>query len=66
MPAAFELSACFWTDRAVLELERWNPSGRYPIQVPWHAAEERELTPAEVVQCLVKALQEQQEAGGGR
>ena len=63
LPAAFDSVRVFRTGRAVLELERWNPSGRYPIEVPWHAAEERELTPAEVVQCLVKALQE---AGGGR
>jgi hypothetical protein len=42
--------------RAVIELEKWNPSGRYPILVPWHEAEQRELSPAEVIQCLAKAV----------
>ena len=30
------------------ELQRFNPSGGYTVEIPWHRKEERELTPAEV------------------
>lgn len=41
--------------RAILELEEHNPSGRYPVELPWHFGEGRELYPAEVVNLLASA-----------
>ena len=38
--------------RALSELNRWNASGRYPVEIPWHYEEERELTPAEMLETI--------------
>ena len=45
--AAFVLSV--WQ-----ELQRFNPSGGYTVEIPWHNKEERELTPAEVTDVLMR------------
>ena len=36
------------------ELQRFNPSGGYTVEIPWHNKEERELTPAEVTDVLMR------------
>eukprot|EP01012_Entosiphon_sulcatum_P002304 TRINITY_DN10468_c0_g1_i1.p1 TRINITY_DN10468_c0_g1~~TRINITY_DN10468_c0_g1_i1.p1 ORF type:complete len:649 (+),score=109.06 TRINITY_DN10468_c0_g1_i1:66-2012(+) len=42
-------------ERAALELEQWNPSGFYPVPVPWHFKLQRELEPAEIIQLVTGA-----------
>jgi len=36
------------------ELQRFNPSGGYTVEIPWHNKEQRELTPAEVTDVLMR------------
>ena len=36
------------------ELQRFNSSGGYTVEIPWHNKEERELTPAEVTDVLMR------------
>ena len=36
-----------------LELQQFNPSGGYSVQIPWHQQDKRELTPAEVTQIML-------------
>ena len=38
--------------RALTELNRWNASGRYPVEIPWSDDDARELTPAEIIEHL--------------
>jgi hypothetical protein len=42
--------------RALTELNRWNASGRYPIEIAWNDEEDREMTPAEMIECLAHEL----------
>jgi len=42
--------------RALTELNRWNASGRYPVEIPWNDDEDREMTPAEIVECMAHEL----------
>ena len=36
------------------ELQQFNASGGYSVEIPWHRAEERELTPAEVTEIMMR------------
>jgi len=36
------------------ELQRYNSSGGYTVEIPWHAKLERELTPVEVTEILMR------------
>ena len=35
------------------ELQEYNASGGYSVEVPWHVAKNRELAPAEVVNVMI-------------
>lgn len=41
--------------QAFLELDEWNPSGRYTVRIPWDERLGRELQPAEVTQIILAA-----------
>ena len=36
------------------ELQEFNASGGYSVEIPWHAEENRELTPAEVTSLMMR------------
>jgi len=61
-PKLAEVSAAHGKDvaeavlRAFLELDEWNPSGRYVVRIPWHEAQQRELQPAEVTSLIMGAV----------
>jgi len=40
---------------AFLELDEWNPSGRYTVRIPWDEINQRELQPAEVTDLIMRA-----------
>ncbi len=40
--------------RALSELHEWNTRGRYPVEVVWKVDEQREMTLAEIVECLAR------------
>lgn len=42
--------------RCAIELDRHDPSRRLGCELPWHADEEREMQPAEVIQALEREL----------
>ena len=48
------------------ELQRFNPSGGYTVEIPWHAAQERELTPAEVIEILIRGKGKRKKERGSR
>ena len=50
------------------ELMRFNSSGGYTVEIPWHAAQERELTPAEVTGIIRrgKGKRKKKKKKGGR
>ena len=50
------------------ELQRFNSSGGYTVEIPWHAAQERELTPAEVTGIIRrgKGKRKKKKKKGGR
>ena len=41
------------------ELQEFNASGGYCVEIPWNAAAGRELTPSEVMQLMISGRQEQ-------
>ncbi|KAL2622916.1 hypothetical protein R1flu_003121 [Riccia fluitans] len=43
---------------ALEEIEEWNPSGRYPIHVPWNSKTNRRATLSEIIELLRKAAVE--------
>ena len=57
--AGFVLSA--WQ-----ELQCFNPSGGYTVPIPWNAKEERELTPAEITDILMRGKGRRKKRKGGR
>lgn len=42
--------------RCAKELDKWDPSRRVGIELPWHPLEDRELTPAEVIDFMDQEL----------
>lgn len=42
--------------RCAKELDRWDPSRRVGVELPWHPLEDRELQPAEVIDLLDREL----------
>lgn len=42
--------------RSAKELDKWDPSRRVGIELPWHPLEDRELEPAEVIDLLDREL----------
>lgn len=42
--------------RCAKELDRWDPSRRVGVELPWHPLEDRELEPAEVIDLLDREL----------
>ena len=44
--------------RAAVELDTHNPSGFYPVPMPWHYRESRELSPAECIKLLAGIISE--------
>eukprot|EP00997_Jenningsia_sp_PLL12_P001420 NODE_12279_length_283_cov_8.884615_g11366_i0.p1 GENE.NODE_12279_length_283_cov_8.884615_g11366_i0~~NODE_12279_length_283_cov_8.884615_g11366_i0.p1 ORF type:complete len:53 (+),score=4.81 NODE_12279_length_283_cov_8.884615_g11366_i0:69-227(+) len=45
-------TAAVEVQRAAVELDVHNPSGFYPVTLPWDFRQGRELTPAEVIRLL--------------
>ena len=42
--------------RALVELCRWNPSGYYPVRIPWNYEKNRELTSSEIIVSIVTQI----------
>ncbi|KAJ1452979.1 hypothetical protein M885DRAFT_525411 [Pelagophyceae sp. CCMP2097] len=38
--------------RCFLELEEWNPSGRYAVRVPWDTTKNKEMPPSQIIRIL--------------
>jgi hypothetical protein len=50
------------------ELQLFNPSGGYSVEIPWNEALERELTPAELMTIMMqgKGKKKKKKQVGGR
>ena len=49
--------------RCWLEVEEWNPSGRYPVQIPWNFDHQRPMTAAEIVAFLAQKHNQKKRRG---
>jgi hypothetical protein len=47
------------------ELQLFNPSGGYSVEIPWNVGLERELTPAEVTTIMMRGKGSRKTQGGG-
>ena len=47
------------------ELQLFNPSGNYSVEIPWNVGLERELTPAEVTTIMMRGKGSRKTQGGG-
>lgn len=48
------------------ELQEFNPSGGYTVEIPWNKQLGKELTPAEVTSILIQGKGKRKKNGGGR
>ena len=46
---------------AALEIETWNSSGRYPLQMPWDFRADQKASMSQIFQLLVNVLQEKEQ-----